>query len=1175
MCYYSDTLKHSEISIISCDDYAFSSDPILLPSSTSLLDKYVPDDINRGHILLISAAHGCGKTFSTDTLMHYYEQNNYETVHFDLSSCAQENLLNFFIRLYNKFSKKNLLAHRYFVVFSHVYSHDEQVHEQLIRVASLLFNAHNRILIATRPQYLHFYRKLYPLAQLVNKSDLTAKMSNKSHEILQATHGIAALSCALLRDREHDCDIHAYKSSYLKALTSYMLFYINDYGKHCQSKDQNACQSYVPMLLLLFSLGSSRLAEVESICRKLNIDYNDIQKYTSLEDGFIEFNLYTSSFEVAGLCDDRLWQLVIKHLAQYFKNYPELIWVVASKLAQRGSYIRCATMLNLISEFISTSCDISSVSFLEDAYLKECIGILLERGYGLILSGQTNAVRFLLKTCEYAYAKTWSFQFLKQAYNLLTNEFLPEASKKKEDLLLKDMDKSNLVNEAHELKGACVAHTKGTCVAHTKGGSVAHTAKRDAEEAENLEQSSCCASSSADVAIPQTTLADTNPAFSATILQTAHKRIPYVTKKTKEYYAYMEVVRLLEYIREYSRFSLDEYKHLPRLSKSRAPLVYHIMQMVKQLVQGNFLKALHRASLQTHVSVPQTIFDVLECHTRYYAYVMLGLPPEGTLPSSSGEKSIFAFGKDSSLCTYISYCDELIAMLSKLKPVFSRGAEAIRCAQEHDNKTFEVIFYIADAINHLLQGNYRQALSRAQAGFSIATSFTGVSATYIQQVAYFIHICACLLAKEPIKTKGINCCEGFFQDLVSLVLYSLYASNWFDDRGSIPSHAVTLKPIVTVPSRNMSWIYALVYKLFPTCVSVLVQNTPLAWQKTFLQFMKTCFVDFSWDGPQTMVSMQSQFKQMDISLDKGLLTSDLQDNKVNLHSDLEPLHELQLFSCGKRVFIQCFNRFSVYVDGVAQDTRLLQKRHVNQLLGYLSLCPQHRSNRYNLITAIWGDCDFEYGMVRLYETMSAARKAMHAKELPQNPLRVNKNEGMIFLDDAVITCDVDIFARLSKSIVHEELNDEAVIDKGCRALTLFGSGIDVIINDLNGKFYGCCEEIQNLFATVSILVSNAACRQGRIRLALRVMQSAFSQMPLREDIVCYLLKLLETNDRASEIPHYLAMYKAQLHAVGVREIPRAIQQFTRLASRHTISCDSNSQNNCMTIKINQKDRLQN
>lgn len=67
--------------------------------------------------------------------------------------------------------------------------------------------------------------------------------------------------------------------------------------------------------------------------------------------------------------------------------------------------------------------------------------------------------------------------------------------------------------------------------------------------------------------------------------------------------------------------------------------------------------------------------------------------------------------------------------------------------------------------------------------------------------------------------------------------------------------------------------------------------------------------------------------------------------------------------------------------------------------------------------------------------------------------------------------------RLSKSIVHEELNDEAVIDKGCRALTLFGSGIDVIINDLNGKFYGCCEEIQNLFATVSILVSNAACRQ--------------------------------------------------------------------------------------------------
>lgn len=95
------------------------------------------------------------------------------------------------------------------------------------------------------------------------------------------------------------------------------------------------------------------------------------------------------------------------------------------------------------------------------------------------------------------------------------------------------MNKSNLVNETYELKGACVAHT----------------VKRDAEEAENLEQSSRCASSAADAPLQQTTLMDPNTASHATILQTAHKRIPYVTKKTKEYYAYMEVVRLLEYIR--------------------------------------------------------------------------------------------------------------------------------------------------------------------------------------------------------------------------------------------------------------------------------------------------------------------------------------------------------------------------------------------------------------------------------------------------------------------------------------------------------------------------------------------------------------------------------------------------------------------------------------------------
>lgn len=1109
MCYYSDTLNNGVISVLSADEPCFTSGSITLLPRKTLLEKFVPDDVTQGDILLLNAAHGFGKAFCLNALLHYYESHDYEVLNFDLSKCSKQNMIPFFERLYGKFTRKDLSKHHYFVAFSHVYTFDPAVHELFIRVVSLLFNSKNRVLITTRPQYLYFYRKLYPLAHLVNKSDLAAQVDDSCKGLLQATHNIPVLCAALLHDRESERDVYDNKSAYLSTLYDYVHYYVYDYANHLAPSYQD--RNYMPALLSLFGLGAGKTDELDFISKKLNISFADIKEQALLEDGFIEFNVYTSTFEAAGLCDDYIWQSFIQGFASYYKSFPELLWLLAAVLAQRGSYARCATVLNLVKDLSSIQTNTSILCGDHSPLIQECMRRLLNRGHGLIVSSQTEAVDFLLTVTRSTCAKTWSFQFLEQAYSLLSDGYL-----------------NKYLNEVHE--GA----SRASAASAASAESIELT-----EHSASTESVVSASSGQLDAAASHSQKNDGLPVVSL------HKRIPYVTEKTPDYLAYVDTVRALEYLKSACRLSKDAYGCTMRFSKSRAPLVHHVAHSINLLEQGDFLKVIHHASLNSSASASQNLFDILDNHTKYYAYAMLGLSPEGVCLESASEKCLRNLCQNSPLDSYVGFFDELVAMLSHMKPLFIRGEHAIQFAHEHYDKTFEAIFYIGDAIQKLLQEMPQRAYAQAQMGYTLAQT---IHEPYLQQLAFLVCLCARLLSKEQIHKKDINCCEGFFKDVACLVLYS---SSCADDSLPISEKFTKLRHITGTPSRNMAWIYAMVYRLLPACSAELIQNTPLSWKRAFSQFMKAVYGDFSWEHMQTaginliesdeakrLASGQSNPKINHVQDQLGLA--------YDLPSSMSMCHEL---SYGRRVLIRCLDRFSVSVDGVAVDTRLLQKRHVNQLLGYLSFCPQHRSNRYNLISALWGDCDFEYGMVRLYETMSAARKALQAKLLPQNPLRVNKNEGMVFLNDEIIICDVDVFEHIAQAVINEGMDDLTLIDQGCRALSMFGSGVDLSINDITGRFYNRFEEVQNLFITVSELVSNAAFRQGRIRLALRVMQTAFSQAPLREDIVYRMLELLALNGRSAEIPRYLNIYKAQLHAIGVREIPQAIEQFARKNTR--------------------------
>ncbi|WP_448984012.1 AfsR/SARP family transcriptional regulator [Olsenella uli] len=254
------------------------------------------------------------------------------------------------------------------------------------------------------------------------------------------------------------------------------------------------------------------------------------------------------------------------------------------------------------------------------------------------------------------------------------------------------------------------------------------------------------------------------------------------------------------------------------------------------------------------------------------------------------------------------------------------------------------------------------------------------------------------------------------------------------------------------------------------------------------------------------------------------------------------------------VRVSILGNFEVWVGKRRIPAERLVRRHVREVIGMLALAVGHRVSRRDLIASIWGEIDYVSGLKRLYESICACRKALGSRELGTNPIISNKIEGIVSLDPAIVSCDVDDLERSARDALAVEGNDRDMVRLGCRACTMYGGGVDFHPMDATGLADARTDALRSLYVDVASATAAAALREGRPRLAARLAREAYDVQPAREDVTVCLIEGLAAIGRLGEVVALYEDYRRRLPQLGLRRpaagVAKAVEDaLTRMEGR--------------------------
>ncbi len=230
------------------------------------------------------------------------------------------------------------------------------------------------------------------------------------------------------------------------------------------------------------------------------------------------------------------------------------------------------------------------------------------------------------------------------------------------------------------------------------------------------------------------------------------------------------------------------------------------------------------------------------------------------------------------------------------------------------------------------------------------------------------------------------------------------------------------------------------------------------------------------------------------------------------------------------VYLTLLGGFSATLDGrqVAQEG--FSRRHAIVLLSLLGMAPGHTLRRGELIEAVWPSHDARSGSQRLYESISTTRSLFGCQRNGFDIFRLNKAEGTIAFDPAVVTCDIDLFEEaVSKATMNEGLH-EAVVERASQARSLYRGDLDCAVVGDVPEATTRRDELRGMFATAMVAGARAATATERRQLAVQFAQDAHAADRIREDAIAVLMESLCLAGRTAEGQQAYAQYSAHLIA---------------------------------------------
>ena len=193
-----------------------------------------------------------------------------------------------------------------------------------------------------------------------------------------------------------------------------------------------------------------------------------------------------------------------------------------------------------------------------------------------------------------------------------------------------------------------------------------------------------------------------------------------------------------------------------------------------------------------------------------------------------------------------------------------------------------------------------------------------------------------------------------------------------------------------------------------------------------------------------------------------------------------------------------------------------RRKTARSLMALLALTPGHVVTRFEAIEFLWPEADYDRGRENLYSTLSSLRQTIG--QVSGEASYLITEMGQIWLDETLVTCDVDGFEELARSVVGGSLRDDEVVAACLRMDGAFRGGACAPPVDPHGRLRARCDELMRRYVDVLLVGAEAALRLRDVRQAVWFAESASAAASTREDVVACLARARGAVDDAKRGP---------------------------------------------------------
>lgn len=1084
----------------------------------SLARQFMPREDHDKRIVVINADVGCGAEALIKALTKYEESCKATCLHYSFASSYNQDVCATIRRIYPSLKRKGFNKHRMFAVFQDLCTTYTEAYEELCNLVLKLYEQGVFVIVYTSPEYVKHFTPLQSYATMLTSSQLNPQLPDElngescgvKRTFWQLTHHITDLYEAIDVDKSASVCVYDAHSSYVLALArvieeSFKRPYVRNYGS-----------AYMAALML----GSGLLSDIETISSGATSVFS-ARAFGSAP--FLNVDDATKTFSCAGVCDDIVFSQITKLISNVCIEYRDVLWRCSALLAKQGHVIRSAKI----------------VEMLLDPQTVQKVGRKPKKLH-------VAAVR--TPTSSKDTSADAQPNMPPNAQRAQPNPHAILLARPSDDL---EMDVDALTIQELEYYKELYPYVSDYLIA----GSVT-VARRIYECMRKASYKSWPARAYCGVHM-----------YTYEPAGNIKSSIAFdgITRPTTALLRSRDALRATHHIRKVLVLGLTNYRSLQIHGEGSDYTVAAnvIAYAMRELLQGKFMSTYDFLTEHVRDGLPTNMLSYIL--TELYS-VSAKLTVNDYTPTSYKQYYDRLVTRDVNLSApmlYISALHDIADMLMSGKALFLEGEHLVGVAREQHDVTLEIMFRVAHSVSLVYQHKYGQARALARRAGRAANN---VNLSYLAQASAFIELCCTCELNGFVDTRLIEECPSF------AVLTRLLAK-WGIPRIaplSKKQQKLEMEQLCStenmVQVRDLVWAITLIRKGFKNISRNVTGHIPFEWLgmlHPYVESRKSLIskreynnliekITVGWDPSVTLynypaahdgnkdLSMVPASNNMLACTANDLLSDVIHSARESVdRTQLEQQSETSLEKLMQPVYIHVFNRISVEDSECGVDTKKLYSRHAHNVLGLLALVSSHKVSRYNLISSIWGDCDFDYGMKRLYESISSLRGGIiRAQTTPI--IIVEKQHGSIGLNGNEVVCDVDVFEKLARQLLSGHVQDDNVMSIGCRVLSIYGSGIDIDMSDIAGLFRSRCDEIRSLYTQVAMLVSKVALQTHHNLLATQAAQQAFSVSPYRDDVMMNLAEILSACNRASEIYGYFQIYRQQLLALGIRQTPRYV-----------------------------------